>query len=98
MILATLRGHAAPPRDNHRCRRQPQPRLTTAGNSVVSTASSYVPQSWSETNSQYMLSYSSMAYISTIVTVIVLCIVIAMRNAIRVSVEGASMTTCYLRD
>jgi len=71
--------------------------ISNRGQELISTATAYVPQSWNENSDQYKLSYSAMAYISTGILIIVICLVVAMRNAIRTAVEVIKIGSDALR-
>jgi solute carrier family 44 (choline transporter-like protein), member 2/4/5 len=71
--------------------------VAARSSAAVATATAYVPQSWKESADQYKVSYSAIAYISTAVLIIVLCVVVAMRNAIRISIEVIKIGSDALR-
>jgi hypothetical protein len=71
--------------------------VQSAATSAAARAQSYVPQSWTENTDQYQISYRSVAYASNIFLILILCIVIAMRNAIRTAIEVIKIGSEALR-
>ncbi len=69
---------------------------TTARNAVA-TASAQVPEEWTANSEQYTASYKGLAYAFTAVLMIVLCLVVALRKAIRMAVEVIKVGSDALR-
>lgn len=65
--------------------------------SLISSASSSVPQSWKDNTEQYQTSYEAVAYISTGVLILVLCILIALRKSISMAIDVLKIGTDALR-
>ena len=61
--------------------------LNTTVAGVVSSASGLVPQSWTGQDDSQFAAYKIMAYVSTGVLVVLLCVVASMASAIRTAIE-----------
>lgn len=71
--------------------------VASAAAQAQAKAEYLVPQSWQDQATEYNSSYKSLAYISTGVLIMVICVVVAMRNAIRTSIEVIKLGTDALR-
>ena len=72
--------------------------LQSTTSSLMTTASSTIPQSWKDNTAQYQTSYEAVAYVSTGVLILVLCILIALRKSIRMAIDVLKIGSNALKE